>query len=223
MSFSHVQGNATFSAGNVTTRNVVLAAAPTLGNIVCIGLVFAGTISALVVQDSNSNTYTVTPNSPESNGTGGTTYLAYLLNAPSNASATITATWTTAVPAAIWGEEFSFTGASPFFDTDIGGLGTGTAVNTPSITPTYPNSLVFSVTGSGGTVTSPTAGGTQGVWTGSAGGVQNGNMGEYDLSVTGATAVNYVQNSTTWSAMAMAFGQLQSGVGYSQMPVFFQG
>jgi hypothetical protein len=224
MAFAHVQGNAANSTANVTTQSVVLGAAPGLGHLVCVGLVLAGAVTALTIHDSNANVYTITPNSPEIFGAGGDTYLAYLLNAPANASATITATWTTGVPAAIWADEFSVTGAPAFFDIDIGGSGTGTAVNAPSITPGNPNSLIYATCGSGGTISAPAAGGTLGAWTGAAGGVQDGDMSEYALSITGAQAVEFTQTtSVAWSAMAMSFSQLQSGIGFYRMPVFWLG
>jgi len=224
MSFTHVQGTGAFP-GTVTTATVTMGAAPGLHHIVCFALNLATTtVTGVTVADTNGNTYTLTPHSPESNGLGGNTYLAYLLSAPSNAAAGITASWTTASSCSIWADEFSWIGLQPTFDTDIGAGGTGGTVNTPSITPTYPNSLLYSACGSSGTITAPTAGGTLGVWTGSAAGVLDGDMAEYDLSASAATAVNYTQGATDiWSAMAMSFSQLQPGGGAYRIPVFWMG
>lgn len=205
MSFSHVQGAGNLNLGAVTTLSVTLPAAPTQGNIVCIGFIVAAAITSLVVSDANSNNYQYV----NGGGNGGAVFsdLLYLF-APSNATAAITATWTGAAVPTIYADEFSYSGILPIFDTSAFGFGTGTAVNLPSLTPTYSNSLLYSVCASGGTITAPTAGGTQGVWTGATGGIQDGNMAEYVLSATGATPVNYVQGSAMWAATTMSFGQL---------------
>ena len=209
MAFGHVQGGEA-DGNSVTTVQVVLGANPTLGNIVCIGFGTSAAVSSLVIKDSNGNTYTVTPNSPE-NSAGGLVYLAYLLSAPANANKTITATWTTSVFASIWADEFSVSGGTAAFDKDAKGTGSGTTVNLPSITPAGAGELLYSCMGnSGSTITAPTAGGasTNGVWTGAAGGISTNGQGgdaEYDLNASAATPVNYTQTSATWSAMAMAF------------------
>lgn len=206
MSFSHVQGAGNLNLGAVTTLSVTLPAAPTQGNIVCVGFVQAALTSSLNVSDSNSNVYTYVNGGMNTNTVW--SFLFILFPAPANASATITATWTGAAVPTIYADEFSYSGILPVFDTSFFGFGTGTAVNLPSITPTYANSLLYSVCGSGGTITSPTAGGTQGIWTGAPGGVQDGNMAEYVLAATGATPVNYVQGSALWAATVLSFGQL---------------
>jgi hypothetical protein len=222
MSFAHVQGAGTFP-GTVTTATVTLGAAPTTKNIVCVAINLATAVTALTIHDGNSNSYTITPNSPQSSAGGGNTYLAYLLSAPGNATAAITASWTTAAPCSMWADEFSWSGTAPVFDQDVIGTGTAVTANLPSVTPTYSGSLLYSGCGSGGTITAPTAGGTLGVWTGATGGVLDGDMAEYDLSATGATAVQYTQNaSNQWSAMVMAFGQ-PAPAGAARFPVLWMG
>jgi hypothetical protein len=222
MSFGHVQGAGAFP-GSVATVTVTLGAAPTAGNVVCVAFNLANAVTALTVHDGNSNAYTITPNSPQSSAGGGNQYLAYLLSAPGNATAAVTASWVTNSPVSMWVDEFSWSGTSPVFDIDVGGTGTAVTANLPSITPTYSASLIYSGCGSAGTITAPTAGGTLGVWTGATGGILDGDMAEYDLSVTGAQAVQYTQNaSSQWSAMAMSFGQ-PAPAGAARFPVLWMG
>lgn len=130
--------------------------------------------------------------------------LFYLLSAPANANATITCSGTGIVSNGMWVDEFSYSGTS-HFDKDAIATGTGTTVNTPTITPTNANSLLYSGAGEAATITAPTAGATLGVWTGSAGAIVNGNMAEYDLSATSNTAVQYTTTSGAWTAIVAAF------------------
>jgi hypothetical protein len=213
MSFTHVQGKvaATAGSGSPTTLAVVLNAAPTAGNLVCVAFCPGVSVTGLTVKDANNNSYTVTPLSPSTFQTGcGQVWLAYLLSAPANASATINLSWTTtAQTAPAWVDEFSFTGGSAAFDLDVAnntGVA-GTTINTPSITPAGAGELLFAGAAAGGTISAPVAGGasTNGVWTGAAGAITSGDMAEYRLSSSsGATAVNYTQSSGAWSGMAMA-------------------
>lgn len=206
MAFAHVRG-AVGSVGGSTTFNIVLGGAPATGNLVCVGIAPGAAVTAMTVKDSANNSYTITPNSPSTNQSGaGQVWLFYLLSAPANATATITASWTTSANAAGYADEFSYTGTATF-DKDVpANTGVaGTAINTPTINPTNANSLLYAVSAAGGTISAPTNGATQGVWTGVAGIITDGDMGEYVLSATGSTAVNYVQSSGTWSGMVMAF------------------
>lgn len=207
-SFTHVQTKAG-NCGSNTTCSLVLTSTPTTGNLVVYGVVFVTTISALTVKDSNNNTYTVTPNSPEIGFSGCANcreYLAYLLSAPSNATATITATWTGSSASTVFADEFSSTGGAVSFDNDVTGSGTGTAVNSPTITPAGSGELLWAVVQPANDITAPTAGSSQGVWTGGA--IQNSSASEYDLSAASATAVNFTESPTGgWGAMAMAFKQ----------------
>jgi hypothetical protein len=213
MAFSHVQGKlGTATSGHATVASV-LTSAPTTGNLVCVVITAQGSITLNSVKDNASpnNSYTITPNSPSSanDGTAGSCWLAYLLSAPSNANPTITATFSANSVGTldIWAEEFSVTGGSQTFDKDVIGSGTsGTTINTPSITPTNANSLLFSGASVENQISAPAAGATLGVWTGSAGGISaSGNQAEYDLSASGATAVQYTQSSGHWDAMVMSF------------------
>ena len=81
-------------------------------------------------------------------------------------------------------------------------------INTPSITPTNPNSLLWASTQGANNITHPTAGEVVGPWTGAAGGIaaQFETMSEYVLSASSNTPVNYTQSpSGTWDGMAVAF------------------
>jgi len=207
MPFTHSQGAHTGSS-SANSLSVVLTSNPVAGNVVCVGLIVASTISALSVSDSNSNTYTVTPSSPF-NAAAGTVALAYIV-APSNATKTINLSWTaTATFCAAWAEEFTVSGGTPSFDKDATGSGsTGTAINSPSISPTGNGELLWATANPGSTITAPAADATAGVWTGAHGGIDSttGAMSEYDLSSSGSVAVNFTQSpSSNWTAMSMAF------------------
>jgi hypothetical protein len=161
----------------------------------------------MTVKDGNSNSYTVTPDSPSTyEGTAGQVWLFYLLSAPANASATITASWTTSVSCAIFASEFSYSGTASYDIDAAAYTGTaGTTINTPSITGAGSGELLYSAAAAGGNVSAPTAGNTLGGWTGAGINATSGDAAEYILSSSGSsTAVDYTQSSGTWSAMAMA-------------------
>lgn len=199
MSFSHSQG-AVGSVNPGTTFNIVLTNNPANGNVVAVGLAFnTASISSLTVKDSANNSYTKATNAPYTSSAGNA-YLFYLI-AGGTATKTITVSWTTSAICAGWADEFTVTGGTATFDKDTGGSQTssgGGAITTPSITPTNGGSLLYAIAdliGSVGGITSPTAGGTAGLWTGAAGAITLGSMAEYDLSVTGAQAVNFTDSS----------------------------
>jgi hypothetical protein len=208
MGFTHVQG-AVGSGVSTASITITLPSNPVQGNIVCVGMAPGIAISGLTVVDGNSNSYTITPNSPSTFQTNcGQVWLAYLLNAPANANKVITLSWNTAdnTPVA-WADEFSVSGGTAAFDKDAkANTGTaGTTINTPTITPTGPTELLFACAASGSAITAPAANGNLGVWKGSGGAITSGDMAEYDLSASSLTAVNFTQASAGWSAMAMAF------------------
>lgn len=160
-------------------------------------------MTALTLKDSNNNSYTITPHSPSAIQTGaGQTWLAYLLSAPANATSALTASWTTTATTALFADEFSVSGGTATFDTDIAASSgvAGTAINTPTITPAGAGELLFAGSAAGGTISTANS-----PWTQTAGVVRNGDWAEYDLSAGSATAVNFTQTSGKWSAMAMAF------------------
>jgi hypothetical protein len=244
MAWTHIQGSGTFVNTPIATLSIVMGAAPTVGNLVCFGIIItcsAGLSSNLLVQDSNGNTYTISPNSPsaqvtQTGGAGGggqtgQTYAAYLV-APANASATITATWTNGATTGvqIFVDEFHSTLPGITFDADAADANATGAINqtAPVITPNHgAGELFWSISGSTNTYTAPTAGATLGVWTGGPGGVQDGDLAEYDLSgPAGATGVAYTQPAVYgWSGMVMAFYNSGfSGAGtWWMMPPMMQG
>ena len=198
-----------------TSQNLVLSAAPTTGNTVTVEACPSVAVTSLTVKDSNNNSYTVTTNSPSTVQSGaGQCWSAYLLSAPANASATITASWTTTATTPMFADEFSCSGCTIAFDKDAKANSSvaGTTINTPSITPTNSSELLYAGAAAGGTISAVGS-----PWTQNADIVRNGDWAEYDLSATGATSVNFTQSSGTWSAMAMAFTVTASG-GCTQPP-----
>lgn len=208
MSFSHIQGSVATGSGVVTSMTLTLGSNPTPGNCVCIGFSTAVAVTLLTVKDSNNNNYTVSSGSPSTfDASAGQSWLAYLLNAPANATSTINLSWTTnSVSPSAWGDEFSYTGTLAFDKDAKATAGPGTTVNTPTIIPSNSGELLYAVAGVAQNVTAPTAGSTLGVWTGAAGGINRGDMAEYDLNSTNtSTAVEFTQAPTgTWSVMVMA-------------------
>jgi hypothetical protein len=244
MAWTHIQSLGATTAAAVSTFGITLGAAPTVGNLVCFGIIVTcntGVSSALTIQDSNGNTYTLSPSSPaaqvtQTGGAGGggmtgSTYAAYLV-APANASAVINATWTNGTTSGvqIFVDEFHSSLPGITFDTDGADANATGAINqtTPTVTVNHgAGELLWSISGSTNTYTAPTAGGTLGVWTGNGGGIQNGDIAEYDLSgPAGTTGVAYTQPAVYgWSGMVMAFynsGFSGSGTWWN-MPPFMQG
>jgi hypothetical protein len=215
--FAHVQGAVVLFTAGSTSTSVVLGGNPGLGSTVCVAIDWSGNApTSITVKDSNNNVYTASTHTPSALTGGFYLGLFYLINAPANATKTINATWTGVSAGDIWADEFSLTGGTSSFDKDVTAAtgNTGTTVNTPTITPAGSGELLYSVAGDGGNITSPAAGATQGVWTGSGGGISNGNATEYVLSSgTGAIAPNYTQSpsGSTWACMSMAFTFTASG------------
>jgi hypothetical protein len=205
-SFTHVQGAVGYKPSS-SPDTITLGANPTLGNLVCVGITTLGSaITAVSVKDSNNNAYTITPNSPSALQSGaGQVWMAYLLSAPSNASKTITISYTGSVSVGAWADEFS---GGPFsFDKDVSAANSvaGTTVNTPTLATAASGELLYAAAGVNGDISAPTAGETLGSWTGAGGAITAGNMSEYDLSASGTVAVQFTSSPSTWAAMAMAF------------------
>src|SRR5271166_1376599 len=223
MAFGHVQGNAVSSVVGATTVTLTLGAAPTLGNlVVAVFQIQPTTVTGFGIKDGNNNVYKLTPSSPfTTTNPAITQYFVYLSPAPSNATAAVTATWTTtSTYYNFWLEEFSVpNGQIAIFDNDITANNTvgATAVNTPTVTPSgIQGELLYAAVAPGGVVTAPIAGGTAGVWTGAAGGIVGGNMAEYDLTATAAQAGNITQNAAdSYNSMGMAFYLLSHNLAIS--------
>jgi hypothetical protein len=201
MAFVHVQGNG-HQATSGTTNATTLGAAPTVGNVVCVGLTFfAAAGGGTTTVSDGTNTYTITPNSPSTfDASSGQSYLFYWI-ATGTPGATITATFTnTIVFSDIWVDEFSASGTISF-DTDGKGTGSGTAINTPSLTPAQSGELFFGVSTSAVGISSANS-----PFVLAAFGIgPDGPAGEYALNVSSAQAMNFTQSSGTYSSMMMAF------------------
>lgn len=215
MGFTFVQKKQANNAptGSPANISVVLTSAPTAGDIVCVALGQGAATSGAVlntVKDSNNNSYTITPNSPSTFQSGaGQIWLAYLLSAPANASATITfnVSGLNTISCDMWAVEFSVSGGTVAFDKDAkANSATGTTINTPSITPAGSGQLAYAAASSGGTVSSAGTPWTIGTIAAS------GDADEYDLSISAATSVNWPETGGSgWSAMAMTFTFTASG------------
>ena len=252
--FSHVQGAMVqvTSAWTSSPFTLTLASAPAPGDLVVVAFATLGCTSGgpspITIQDAGGNSYTLisTPaalSQAVSSGicSGGTVYanlwLGYLLNAPSNASGTISVSWSSGQTMGdVWADEFSPSGGSVTFDTSAGvssGSASGTAISSPSITPSLPNELLYGAavppelappTGSACSMTAPAAGATLGAWKGGAGGIppltgyESGGATEYDLNSSGATAVSFTNqcSGVKYAAIVAAF---KSKLSYQANPV----
>lgn len=213
-SFTHLTGNSGVNnAARSSGTNFTLAATPTPGNLVTVFVLFtSNTATVCTLVDSNNNSYTVSPHSPNTTSDGANVpqiWCFYLLNAPANATSTLTVAWTgTDFVNQYWfADEFTVSGGSILFDNDATGFqGAVTTISSPTFTCTASNELVVAVGDCNGTLTAPTSGSTLGIWTGAGGGiVSNIIMAEYALSLSGANAVQFSINSST-AARAMAMG-----------------
>ena len=216
--WTHIQGakgRDTAGNGSATSLTITLGSTPTAGNLICVGLNLAGKTTlptTISIKDSNSNAYQLTPDTA-TNGTA-LAAVAYLLVAPSNATKTINVSWTNGAYGVGWAEEFH-SGDSAVYDKDAvkssGTATTGTpyTINLPSITPAYSGELLYSVANPHNNITAPASGATLGGWTGAAGGIDSNydSTAEYILSASGATAVDYTDNTSgdSYAAAAMAF------------------
>lgn len=223
--WTHIQGS---NAGaTATTVSVVLPVNPVTGDLVVLSMQCTGAISAVTFVDSASNSYTQPAGVPFAGVSPKPIYVAYFLSAPANANKTIVASWTTSSFCQLYADQFHSTVTPVAYDKSSTGAGTasgGGAVATPSLTPTNASELLYSAmsTGGYGGGPSPTAGGTQGVWTGTTGGPLNGVfISEYDLSASVATAVDYViAASTAYSGVTVAFSAGASTAAPTQAGAF---
>ena len=196
-----------FAASPATTVNVVLTNNPTAGNLVVVGFLDEGAAGTLSVADSNSNSYTAAGTLFTVTVPGnGRMNIFYLVNAPANASKTITCTTTSGANLNAFAAEFSGAVTSSPLDGTPQTASAGannTAITTPSITTTVNGDLIFGLAFAGGTITA-----VGGSFTFVGGGADsNGNAAEWMVqSTAGAQAVNYTQSpSALWSGMVAAF------------------
>ncbi len=220
MSFAHAQATITAHNNNpsTTTQNVVLTNNPSLGDLVIVGFTWANgagsTPTTPTLVDANSNSYTLTTNSPSTaqGATAGFDYIFYLLSAPSNASKTLTATYQntgagTVHAAILTADDFTVTGGTVTFNGDAAGSGTtGVTINTPSITPAAAGDLLYAHGSSANAISSVDSPWTQGAID------SDGQASGYILSASaGSTSLAMTQTSGQWSSMAASFKFTASG------------
>jgi RHS repeat-associated protein len=208
--WTHVQGGSAANSSQVTSLTLTLPSNPGAGHDVLVAVEFdccaSVPVSNVSMHDSNGNWYTISPHSPyQSPNNTASSYFFYLLNAPSNASQTLYITWTTAIDAVAWADEFSSSSGAATFDTDIMATDTFAAnsINFPSITPAGSDELLYALVFPGNAITAPTAGANAGPWVGAAGGIDGtatGGAAEYDLSASATTAPNFTDAVTGDSA-----------------------
>lgn len=208
--FNHMQSAEAYQATS-STCSVTLPQAPALGSLVAVAVVaYTGSTGITLgsVRDSNGNSYTISPNSPASvnESTVGGVWLAYLLSAPANASATITATFSaTNAQSAIYADEFAIINGTAEFDKDVAGNGSGSDVSVPSLTPTNANSLLYAASAVSASVWGVSVSGS--VWT--LGAIDNdlSSCNEYYIgSPASSVSVDVaLSGSGTWDSIAMAF------------------
>lgn len=191
---------------------VTLNSAPTTGNaVICAISSYPTTLTITAISDSNSNAYTVTPHSPSvANTNSWGTSLAYLLNAPANATGTITATTSGTITynSTVQCEEFHRSAGTWTFDADAAGSGGTRSIASPSLTPANTGELLYSYAAINGsdvisTVNSP--------WTLGGAGLQPApNMagaapGYILAGASGSTAINMTASAAAaWNSIAMA-------------------
>jgi hypothetical protein len=187
----------------------------TLNNSVGTGDTVTGMIISSSASDTLSSVVTSTGNNcnvvgPSTQATAGSVWLYYCNNVTGSAYPwTVTATFSGTGPTrAIWTDDFNTGGKVPTFDLSASGSGTtGTAVNTPTITPTNGNSFLYCgamVSTGVSTVNSP--------WTAGAFGLGT-NVDFYQLSASGGQAVNLTAiSSGPWASICLS---LSPGTGGS--------
>ena len=180
--FSFVQKSQTTGSGICTFGTNITA-----GNVVVVGLSINGTASPVLstLKDGNGVSLTLTPLSPEIDPTTSTgTYIGYTLSA-GGGTPTVTAVMTTGAISDIWCSEFSWTGTTPTFDTDLGSYSATTTNPTVTLTLAGANELTYAcnwISGSLSAASSP--------WTlGTAS--SDGNADEYDLSASTSIAAGW--------------------------------
>jgi hypothetical protein len=209
MSFIHIQGTELGHANFTGPHTVTLSTPPVAGNLVCCAITMGSSVTGLTVQDAAPNIYTVTPLSGTVTNGAGFVWFAYLLSAPANATAAVTASWTGSSEISMWLEEFQPVSGTAAFDRESPATGSGTTIAAPSIFAT-PHALLWATCASNasGGISDPVAGASAGPWTGAAGGIDpvSGADSEYILDASLGYSGNFTQSpSDLWNAMAMSF------------------
>lgn len=208
MAFTHSQATATnVVSGSSTSISGVLTNNPASGDVVCAGVLWfngSGAPASMSVADLNSNAYTKGANSPSSaQAAGAGASFAFRLIAGGTASKTVTATYSNpgaSGATAINVDDFAVAGGSASFDLDVAGSGaTGTTINTPTVTRSGTNELLWGYAGSQNGIS---AAGSP--WT--LGGIDaGGNASEYILSSSANQALAFTQTSGVWDSVGMSF------------------
>jgi hypothetical protein len=193
------------SGGGITSLTVTFTNNPTTNNLVVVAGCTTSGSTGLSVSDANSNTYTATTSTPFNTEMG-----IWYLVAPSNASKSITLSWTSgATNGVFYAAEFSGAATASVFEADSAvSSGSGTAINTPSITTTNDGDLLFAITfDTSSNLTSTPAGSPWSQVGSSADSISGQFASEYFVQTThGAQAVNYnVSASASWFGMVAAF------------------
>lgn len=149
--------------------------------------------------DGASNSYTVSATHGVETGVGFTAYIAYILDAPSNANKTITCVSTGSGYTDTYGSEFRDTGGTPVLDAVYGSPDlshsdpTTAAIALPTFTPAVAGSLAFCGVLPNSGISAPTGGGSLNGWTGA---VNTNSASEYKLSASGASNASFTDSST---------------------------
>src|SRR5712672_282352 len=166
------------------------------GHLVVLGVEFydatsnCPTITSII--DNSSNTYLVSANSPSSvNASGaGCGFLIYSANTIATVTRpTITLSFSKVASVAdVFCDDFAVTGGQVYVDDDRTGSGnSGTTINTPTVVVSGPGELLYALGLPGvGNITSAGA-----PWTINEGGVKDGNVTEWILSISSNTAVSF--------------------------------
>lgn len=186
-------------SGGITNVSVTLPNNPATGNFVVAG-VTSTDAGPFTVTDGNSNSYVATTNTPFTSGAKCGIY--YLANAPANANKVITFNGSGVSNFySLFVAEFSGVKTSSPLERDNTGSGTGTTVNSPSVTTTNNGDLLIGCCESNNGITSAGS-----PWTGVSTIPASGDYAEYFIqSSSGAQAVNFAQTNGTWGAIEAAF------------------
>ena len=179
--------------GNTSSTSNCKLSSVTAGDMIVVGCQNVSASTSQPTISDGTNTYTITPHSPAT----GMVWIAYAANVKSG-SPTVSCTVPSGDDAGMWALEFKGVGA---LDTDAYATSSsGTAVDTPTLTPSVAGEAPFAIAVVGGNVTAAGGGWTLCPTT------EDGNAREYQiLTSTTATAVNMTETGGTgWFAVEAA-------------------
>lgn len=199
-----------------TSITCTLGTTPSVGDVVAVAFLWydgtnnnAGTVT---IADGNSNAYTVTSASPSNTRptTAGVVYLAYFI-ASGTPHATITVSYTTASALKVVSvDRFPVSGGTAAFDSNAAGTGTtGAAINTPTVTVSGSNELVYSAGLSDHVINSVDSPWTQ-IYAGAVSDPTFASGVGYILARSSNVAIAMTENSSAagtsgWDSMGMSF------------------